>query len=662
MVWDLDSSEWVVPNAKVRVGACANGVGQQDGATAVGINAGNSYQGIASAAFGVSAGQMEQEDYACAFGPYSGRYFQGAYSLAAGAYAGEGVYDGDDVQSYQKNFSVLLGSYAGSLGCEEYSVYIGGLPAATNYIPKYKTLVLNASGVDIDTPAEESLVVKPVATLNSRAGFYAMYYNPTTGEVAADYAPSNPSVVASNYSYSPTTLRVTATITGSGNAPLTTYGLIWNVGPSPGLNDPTFSVYDGSTSSAYTTRVSQLSATDPEWIGQYVRIRVYATNAASRTGYSNSYEFRANPICIVSGTPVPVWNPHACAWSFKRIQDVTYDDELASWDFWEGKVIRTKPAWISVPILSGNFKRSVLSNGTVLKTAGEFGHRMYDASKGSFEYIHVGMRLLLQDKGRVSVVTHETVEEPCMVYNIVAGGGHINFFVGETPVLSSCRWNNFEGATICADTLKFVQFPRVDARALAGKFVDFAHATGIAQDDYEGMEYAKTREELRLPCLPKGQIYTLFLDHQGVMCTDSCKERTFHPACVRTLNALMACFGGKLQIITSSDWQLDKCADMAALYASQGVENVDMCFAGVTNTAHFVGNSMCKQEVETWRANSINKCVADRCITGPWVAVDDLDLSNYLPQHNFVQVTNTKVGLASTAVVIAILRAFAFML
>jgi hypothetical protein len=53
--------------------------------------------------------------------------------------------------------------------------------------------VINASGSEVNTVAANTLIVKPIRDLNgTRSGFFRLYYNPTTGEIAYDSTVSAP--------------------------------------------------------------------------------------------------------------------------------------------------------------------------------------------------------------------------------------------------------------------------------------------------------------------------------------------------------------------------------------------------------------------------------------------------------------------------------------
>lgn len=128
----------------------------------------------------------------------------------------------------------------------------------------------------------------------------------------------------------------------------------------------------------------------------------------------------------------------------------------------------------------------------------------------------------------------------------------------------------------------------------------------------------------------------LFLDHDGVMCTekewglrfkdDNLLFDPFNKHCVRILNALLKT-DNNIEIIISSDWR-KYCSlyVMREYYESQGVIKLPI---GYTDDLMFN------------RALEIKKYLElQKNITG-WCSIDDLDLSRELKQH-FVHITDKK--------------------
>jgi len=145
--------------------------------------------------------------------------------------------------------------------------------------------------------------------------------------------------------------------------------------------------------------------------------------------------------CFVEGTNIVLSDK-----TTKKVEDITYDDELLVWDFYEGKQSFAKPIWIKQPELADYYYKVTLEGGTVLNLVGSNGksHRLYDYEKHEFAYP--------QDMGRDHTVTMdyrglhiesiERIDKPIKYYNIITDK-HYNLYA--EGILTSCRISNRYG-------------------------------------------------------------------------------------------------------------------------------------------------------------------------------------------------------------------------
>ncbi len=158
---------------------------------ALGNSAGNSGQSINGIAVGQSAGESNQGTGAIAIGTSAGDLNQSNYAIALGS---------DAALTNQGNYSVAIGYRAGSNG--------------SNY-QHDNTIVLNASGANLQTPAANTFVVKPVRNANTAN---ILFYDQSTGEVSYDLAPSTSSISNGNSNVSIPSANGNVNISASGNA------------------------------------------------------------------------------------------------------------------------------------------------------------------------------------------------------------------------------------------------------------------------------------------------------------------------------------------------------------------------------------------------------------------------------------------------------------
>ena len=180
----------------IAIGGEAGNTGQQDRCVAIGRYAGRQDQGTGtsvgySTAVGAFAGELYQRGYATAFGVDAGYDNQQTYAVAVGSSAGSynqstgAVAVGRNAAfTGQGEFSVAVGLNSGFQNQGNYSVAVGPYAGQTNQ--SANSIVLNADSTPLNA-ANTGLFAKPVRGLNlPAAGWFQLYYNPTTGEIAYD--------------------------------------------------------------------------------------------------------------------------------------------------------------------------------------------------------------------------------------------------------------------------------------------------------------------------------------------------------------------------------------------------------------------------------------------------------------------------------------------
>lgn len=133
--------------------------------------------------------------------------------------------------------------------------------------------------------------------------------------------------------------------------------------------------------------------------------------------------------CIISGTDITLANG-----STKKIEDITFNDDLLVWNFYEGKFDSAKPLWISKERTAPLYNLCRFKNGSEIGFVGELNkgfHRIYNDTTKSFTYTgtqtNVGDKTFT-DKGTfTALVSQEIVEQNVSYYNI-GTEKHINLF------------------------------------------------------------------------------------------------------------------------------------------------------------------------------------------------------------------------------------------
>lgn len=144
-----------------------------------------------------------------------------------------------------------------------------------------------------------------------------------------------------------------------------------------------------------------------------------------------------NASCFVKGTPIVLADR-----STKPVENITYDDELLVWNFYEGKLDTAKPIWIMEKRTTATHKKVTLSNGIVLNLvgSGEKCHRLFNVTKQKMLYANecVGDEVYTLD-GVATVLSCEIIKHTVDFYNLTTEK-YLDCFAN--GVLTGSRLNN----------------------------------------------------------------------------------------------------------------------------------------------------------------------------------------------------------------------------
>ena len=172
--------------------------------------------------------------------------------------------------------------------------------------------------------------------------------------------------------------------------------------------------------------------------------------------------------CFIEGTQITLADG-----SKKAIEDITYDDNLLVWNFYEGKFDVAKPEWIMRPRTASRYNLVKFEDGTELGLVGSNGyHRIYNKEVGAFTHTGTddtpnGTTTFTEHNIFVKVVSQEIIEKPVRYYNIITKG-HFNLFAN--GILTSCRLSNkykienmkYIGDKLISDEEEMAYFRRID--------------------------------------------------------------------------------------------------------------------------------------------------------------------------------------------------------
>jgi hypothetical protein len=155
----------------IAIGTTAGNLFQGANGISVGYGAGLTSQGSAGIAIGVRAGQTSQGTTAISIGVSAGNANQGNGAVAIGSFA---------ANNNQGLNSIAIGSLSGGNSQGRYSVAIGYQAGNSNI--GNNTIILNATGIPLDTNATNSFFVAPIRNDNAGGG-NILYYKSGSKEI-----------------------------------------------------------------------------------------------------------------------------------------------------------------------------------------------------------------------------------------------------------------------------------------------------------------------------------------------------------------------------------------------------------------------------------------------------------------------------------------------
>lgn len=167
-------------------------------------------------------------------------------------------------------------------------------------------------------------------------------------------------------------------------------------------------------------------------------VNLFVTNIFGTT-YSNPI-MKQHELCLAQGTLICTTN------GYKKIEDITYDDELLCWDFDDCCMNVSTPLWIMKEKTTNAYNLLKFSDGTELKTIKQ--HRIFNKEKGMFTYPMTdetpinttSIKYVSNNKiEEVSLISKNIITEEVKYYNVITKY-HINLF--SNNILTSCRYNN----------------------------------------------------------------------------------------------------------------------------------------------------------------------------------------------------------------------------
>lgn len=193
-------------------------------------------------------------------------------------------------------------------------------------------------------------------------------------------------------------------------------------------------VSDGYSLDAYS--VAGLESIHSLTVTSYIRALVYRV-----TGSDSQIYF--NISCLIAGTLITLADG-----STKPVEDITYDDDLLVWDFFNGCFASAKPRWIKVKQTAEVYNKLTFDNGTTLGLVGEGGtqgyHRIFNKQACCFTHTGVpetpnGTITFAEDKSEPVLVSQELIHDTVDYYNIITDK-HFNLFAN--GILTSCKCSN----------------------------------------------------------------------------------------------------------------------------------------------------------------------------------------------------------------------------
>ena len=185
----------------------------------------------------------------------------------------------------------------------------------------------------------------------------------------------------------------------------------------------------------YNFNRTQSHVNEYNWlVGNYINVIIKLDNGLSLIDHFHTYNHYS---CFIKDTNIILANK-----TNKKIQNITYDDELLVWNFDEGKYDSAKPLWIKKVQTTTWYYKLTFSNGMVLKVTGDYpkAHSLYSVDDGKFIHANelVGKKVYTLN-GIQTLEKCEEMHEEVEFYNIITDY-HMNLFA--EGILTSTSLNN----------------------------------------------------------------------------------------------------------------------------------------------------------------------------------------------------------------------------
>lgn len=144
--------------------------------------------------------------------------------------------------------------------------------------------------------------------------------------------------------------------------------------------------------------------------------------------------------CFLKGTKITLSNG-----TYKNCEDITFDDELLVWDFYNGCFAQAKTMFIMKPQKTNNYIKLTFDDGTEVCYTGHKGyHRIFNEQAGKFtstklDDTPVGTTTFKDNSTKPKLISKELINEECEYYNIITDK-HYNCFTN--GILASCKISN----------------------------------------------------------------------------------------------------------------------------------------------------------------------------------------------------------------------------
>lgn len=175
----------------------------------------------------------------------------------------------------------------------------------------------------------------------------------------------------------------------------------------------------------------------------------------------------------------------------KKVQDITYNDKLLTWNFDKGEVSADDVFWIKKEEEADYYYEVTLENGICIELIGSNGkcHRLFNCESQMFE-----SATDLVDKnvftmyGECKVKKCKRIDKPCKYYNVITRN-NINLFANN--ILASCRYNN-------AYPIKDMKYNKEERMDNSTKLREFMEA-GLKQEDMNWYKILRLEDNTNEP-------------------------------------------------------------------------------------------------------------------------------------------------------------------